>query len=312
MNRINQIAFEHKVHKPLQKEITTSRGKLEVIGNCYSNLFKIENPSIIYTDEFFDEVSASLFVNGTDVEINCGQVGFNSEFIFLELSSLDLLKKIQSYDRERVLLDSDLEIKVEKNIRKEAGSMFSLFGKKYLYAVLSEKSGKNGVEGRSNYSYDKPSYNNLDFKSSVPQHESKYISAPVVDTGIPLDLIVIDNILNRYGIVQVVRDRRFPLGLFLELRENPDEVVFNLNGQKEDYFKNIFEPLTLHYLSLGKKIYVDYDFSNLDEINERVFSSSIYKSIFNNSGSVITVEKEKIINREPPHTCAILDPLRAK
>lgn len=317
MNRLPPVIFGIDLSIPLTKKVTTVHGDFEVVGNRYADSFHLNNPAVIYTDDFLSQISASIFVNGRDVEINCGQIGFNSEFICSELTSQELLGRIQKFDRES-LDEKNPQLKIEtkrKNV-VEKGKLFGFFSKKYLYLELSER-----IDGEENN--DHSSFVEIDFEPATSfdsyqeiveksDFHSKYFNAPVFEADTRLNIFEVNEALNKYGVVQIVRDSKFHLGLFIEARENPNEVVFNLNGQKENCFEDVFEPLVLYYLDSGKKIYVDYDLNNCEEISKRVFSSEIYRSIYDNSESAITVKLESINKRESPHTCAVLEPRRTR
>lgn len=315
MNRLAPIIFGNSLSLPLTKKISTIRGDFEVVGNRYEDSFCLNNAAVMYTDEFLSQISASIFVNRRDVEINCGQLGFNSEFIFSELTSREMLERIQKFDREPLdEKNQELKIEVERRNVVEKGALFGFFSKKYLYLLLSEK-----IEKEENNNH--TSYSEIDFEPAPPfdsyqevveklSSHSKYFNAPVFEAGTRLNIFEVNEALNKYGVVQIVINDRLHFGLFIENRENPNEVIFNLNGQKENSFEDVFEPLVLYYLDSGKKIYVDYDLNNYEEINKRVFNSEIYRSIIDNSKSAITVKLESINKRESPHTCAVLEPIK--
>ncbi|GEM_PF-4778959 len=334
---IEPISFGLKtfIPKPNRiREVITPRGVFIVTKGSSTNTIELKNTEVIYTDTFASEVSDTIHHLGKDVEVNCGPESFRTKFIMSELMLPGMLKRIQNMDMDRI---DDWErqphlrkIKIDSGIRKIRKSMFDLFGTKQIYVVFSELYDSNETSDEVNKrrgsfvpvadSGDVDEYftmlrqEDVNAPDFIPEG-NKYMSARVieVDDSILWDLRDIENTAEESGIVQVRKKpglmNRSTLGLFVERGKKCNEVVINLNGRTEEYFKELFLPLVIYFLEKGRTVLVDCDLEDLDTLHEKVYSSDIYETIFQETGSIVELERITAYNHpRETHSFVILEP----
>jgi len=303
---------------------------------------KIINPELTFKKDLEAEkeelvsVISSGLVQRKGIEIDCGPVDLKTNYAAGELTQDDFVKRVQSQDGQNT--KAELET---RRIRHHFFSLFGTKHNFVTFARLrNEVQRNNQVLDSPDYSGFLPNepyigseveYPNLHYADPDfdPAQEpdnglsteideagwelinggSRYSNAPtvIVDENDIYNLVSqIDYWLDQRGIVQIKRrnqtGRVEELGMFLEKEFDNGEVVFNLNGQTENHFRDIFKSLAMYYLRAGKTVMVDCDIElyaeDLPKIWDRVLEGEIhdmvYQPIVSELGILIDIERRRI------------------
>ena len=287
-------------------------------------------------EELISAISSGL-VRKKGVEVDCGPASIKTaNYAAGELTEHDFVKSVQNQDGQRV--KAELET---RRIRHHFFSILGTKHNFVTFARLREEVQRNNqVSDNADYcgflpnepyigsgtEYSDLPNNDPDFDPvQEPDNNlsteideagwelinagSRYSNAPtvIVDENDIYGLVSqIDYWLEQRGIVQIKRrnqtGRIEELGMFLEKEFDNGEVVFNLNGQTENHFRDIFKSLAMYYLRAGKTVMVDCDIElyaeDLPKIWDRVLEGEIhdmvYQPIISELGILIDIERRRI------------------
>jgi hypothetical protein len=337
-----QLILKTYIPRPVfEEQFSSGRGFSFKESPLYVKI-KLLNPEIAYRkdlqvekEELISVISYGL-IRGKSVEIDCGPANLKTNYVAGELIDHNFVKSVQNQDGQSA--KAELET---RRIRHSFFSIFGTKHNFVTFDRVRERTSRNDNISNAPYFEDIIPYepcvdsetdyldlpdNSSDFDPvQEPDHNlrteisddawelinegNRYFKAPIVIVDYDDVYHVVSQIdywLEQRGIVQIKRrdqnDRIEELGMFLEKEFTDDEVVFNLNGQTENHFRNLFKSLAMYYLRAGKIVMVDCDVElyedDLPKIWDRVLEGEIhdmvYQPIVSELGVSIGIERRKV------------------
>lgn len=306
--------------------IETDKGPLEITEKWTRAVINIDNPEIIYTEEFASEVSRVLLKN-KKVEVHCGDENFRNHFI-----ADDLIDTV----REKIQSQDGLKVKADKKIRggylgKKCSSIVVVF--KWEKEHNPRRTSTTPLERFTDPVTDGNEQDETgggtalcDYAPSVCDDNwmvtssggNRYLTAPTME--------IVDSVLHhtdeieqsiKYGGVVQIKRKEFlsgkveSEGMFVEANLDSGEAIINLAGRDEAYFEDIFIPLVIYFLQKGRAVLVDYDVNlkpeDIDRIENKVSENNAYRFISNQTDCLTTVEMRES-NFGSEHVCVVLEP----
>lgn len=316
MNRVDLIELGHlRVTSPYSSTGTPKKNEVPIQRNGFSFIEKplrvivtLEKPDVIYTDDFASQISAYL-LSGKTVEVNCGVDSKKAVFVCQELVSGGALEKIKRQDGQ--------EIKTQTYTERKRNSFWDFFGKKHLIVSLTKVKNPKVIISTQR----QPAQEEFAFVPLAPALEAydeqdqkldeeevdrffasygKFTNAPILELEGPLQdyFQEIEKLIKEHGIVEIKRKDLLGnvdfFGLYVEKEVDNQEIVINLNGQDEVHFEEIFVPLVKYFIEKGERVLVDHDALDPYELENKIYESSIYNSICEQTIAELRVEEKEI------------------
>ena len=269
----------------------------------------LNKPEIIYLqdkdskekrEELISQISIFILL-GKTIEINCGKINPQTEYVMDELLTKEFINLIERQD------DQKIEAKQEQRVLKDLSGWLFHIKKNYGFIIYENKDQRPKIIDLGKL----PKYSDYVFQRQQDNYDfsnigdSKYSTAPSLITTKPVYfyLDVLNKMLEENLIVQIQRvkasGKAEELGMFVEKDPNTEEIIFNLNGQNEFHFLELFIPLVLYYLEQNHPVLVECDvdlrLEDIAKIEERISQGDTYNQIY--KGILMKTKAEIYVDR---------------